>query len=173
MSTTTENQCTSAHVKGDIFLNGRCVHFADDYAAGPATTLGMPSADEYAQGMKKLRARANCPVLSPEETLLAEELSDIDLDMPNAPQPESTPGKRMLWTDEYHQGKATKRPTVAEYLADQRRKDMIDRMPDFERFTHNELRGLKKEVRSLTFKLLMTNWIVAAVIIIAILMKLA
>jgi len=87
MSTTTENTIPTVPIKGDIVLNGRCVHFGDDSAA-------MPSAEEYAQGMKKLRATANCPVLSPEDMLLAAELSDIDLDIPNASQPESTLGKR-------------------------------------------------------------------------------
>lgn len=125
----------------------------------PMPNTPMPTADDYAEGMKKLRAKANCPVLSPEETLLAQEFAtypDLDVEAPVMPHD---------WAAEQLRA-AKKRKSVSEYLKEQHREDMLRRMPKFEQWTHDELRELRAEVARLGLNLMVTNLIIVAAVVI-------
>lgn len=65
-----------------------------------------------------------------------------------------------------------RRPSVAEYLAGQHTKELLKRMPQFEQRTYTDLNTLKKEVAALNFRLMMTNWIIVLVVMIAVFLTL-
>lgn len=80
-------------------------------------------------------------------------------------------GDRYMLIDEYERGDI-KRPSVADYLARQRRQKTLDEMPAFEQETINTLQTLTADVASLEFKLMITNGIIAIAVIIAIFLRL-
>lgn len=81
-------------------------------------------------------------------------------------------GDRYMLVDEYERGQIKKRPSVAEHLAKQRQKNMLDRIPAFEQKTINDVQTLKDDVAGLEFKLVITNGIIAIAVIIAIFLRL-
>ena len=89
----------------------------------------LPSADDYRDGMNKLRAKTNCPVLSTDEQALADELREFDWDAPAH--------------DDYPHAL---RPSVDEYLKELYQKNMLARYPDFEAATENDIAKLKLQM---------------------------
>lgn len=49
-----------------------------DMQATPTSAPVMPTRQGYRDGMNKLRARINCPVLSPDDQAIADELREFD-----------------------------------------------------------------------------------------------
>ncbi len=97
----------------------------------PPNTLNvpvLPSADDYRDGMNKLRHRINCPVLSPDEQAMADELRDYDWDAQSASPAAKIP----------------KRPTVSDYLKKQYQANMLARYPEFERRTDCDIAQLRR-----------------------------
>lgn len=97
----------------------------------PPNTLNvpvLPSADDYRDGMKKLRHRINCPVLSPDEQAIADELRDYDWGAQSASPAAKIP----------------KRPTVSDYLKKQYQANMLARYPEFERRTDCDIAQLRR-----------------------------
>lgn len=109
----------------------------------------LPTAKQYRYGMNKRRASINCPVLGLEpEPTIDDYLSD-DLRA------------------------AKKRKTVAEYLKSKHREALLERMPKFENDTNHALSELQSDVSDLSFRLMLTNWILAAAVIIGVIAWLA
>lgn len=117
----------------------------DDYPA-------MPSAEEYTQGMDALR----------------EELRNIDLELPTARRPKSPVRKRELKIDEYLNGEKQGQVSVDGYLKLQARKRSLARLPEFEQEVANAIESIRNEQRSLSYRLLITNWIIAGIIIVGV-----
>ena len=101
----------------------------------PPNTLNvpvLPSADDYRDGMNKLRHRINCPVLSPDDQAMADELRDYDWSAqtragtPAMPKPE--------------------RPTVDDYLKKQYQANMLARYPEFEVTTETDIATLQHQM---------------------------
>lgn len=67
-----------------------------------------------------------------------------------------------VMTDEYHRGVIKTRPSVADYLKAQHTKNMLERMPRFERDTKVTIEALRQEIRNLRLKLMVLSWVVAA-----------
>ena len=88
----------------------------------------LPTREQYRDGINKMRAELNCPVLSLEEDNIADELRDYDW---NA-QPESLASS------------ISKRPSVNEYLKKEYQKNMLARYPEFERRTDCDIAQLKR-----------------------------
>ena len=93
----------------------------------------LPSADDYRDGMNKMRAKINCPVLSADEQVMADELREFDWDAPAH--------------DDYPHGL---RPSVDEYLKQQYQACMLARYPDFEAQTASDITALKHEISRLS-----------------------
>lgn len=60
-----------------------------------------------------------------------------------------------------------RRPSVADYLASQHTKELLNRMPQFEQRTYTDLDRLNKEVSALSFRLMVTNWVIVLLVMIA------
>lgn len=156
MPATTDKTRVSTSCKDDIFLNGRCVYFGDGRSAADITTA-MPTNQDYAQGMNKLRATIDCPVLSLDEQVLADELADMDV--------MSEKRNNQSRTDVYDNG-LKNRMSVADFLKAQHRENLLKRLPRFEQDTINALEQLRLDNGALNFRLLVTNWLLVAAIII-------
>ena len=89
----------------------------------------LPSADDYRDGMNKLRAKTNCPVLSTDEQAMADELREFDWDAPAH--------------DDYPH---PLRSSVDEYLKQQYQANMLARYPNFEATTENDIAKLKLQM---------------------------
>ena len=89
----------------------------------------LPSADDYRDGMNKMRAKINCPLLSTDEQAMADELREFDWDAPAH--------------DDYPH---PLRPSVDEYLKQQYQACMLARYPDFEVATENDIAKLKLQM---------------------------
>lgn len=90
----------------------------------------MPARETYRDGMNKLRAQIDCPVLSLEEDDIADELRDYDWEVQSASPAAKIP----------------KRPTVSDYLKKQYQANMLARYPNFEATTENDIAKLKLQV---------------------------
>lgn len=94
--------------------------------------MPLPTRDDYRDGMNKLRHRINCPVLSPDDQAMADELRGYDWSAqtragtPAMPKPE--------------------RPTVDDYLKKQYQANMLARYPEFECRTDCDITKLKQQV---------------------------
>ena len=88
----------------------------------------MPARETYRNGMNKLRAQIDCPVLSLEEDDIADELRDYDWEVQSASPAAKIP----------------KRPTVSDYLKKQYQANMLARYPEFERRTDGDIAQLKR-----------------------------
>ena len=88
----------------------------------------MPARETYRDGMNKLRAQIDCPVLSLEEDDIADELRDYDWEVQSASPAAKIP----------------KRPTVSDYLKKQYQANMLARYPEFERRTDGDIAQLKR-----------------------------
>lgn len=88
----------------------------------------MPARETYRNGMNKLRAQIDCPVLSLEEDDIADELRDYDWEVQSASPAAKIP----------------KRPTVSDYLKKQYQANMMARYPNFEATTENDIAKLKR-----------------------------
>lgn len=136
-----------------------------DAQSVPPTVPALPTRDEYRDGMNKLREQLDCPVLSVDEQALADTLA-------------SYPPLRATETvipDDWaiDQRKASKkRQSVAEFLKAQHREDLLKRMPRFEQETTDALYEYRRDIAGLEFRLMITNWILAGSIIVAVLMSL-
>lgn len=86
----------------------------------------LPSADDYRDGMNKMRAKINCPVLSADEQAIADELREFDA---TAQAHDDLPPVDRL--------------NVAEYLKEQYQTNMLARYPNFEATTENDIAMLK------------------------------
>lgn len=58
------------------------------------------------------------------------------------------------------------RPSVADYLKAQHTKNMLERMPSFERDTKATIEELRQEICHLSFKLMILSWVIAAGVLI-------
>lgn len=92
--------------------------------------MPLPTRDEYRDGMNKLRAELNCPVLSLEEDDIADELRDYDWSAESASLAAQTP----------------KRPTVSDYLKKQYQANMLARYPEFEATTETDIATLQHQM---------------------------
>ena len=92
--------------------------------------MPLPTRDDYRDGMNKLRHRINCPVLSPDDQAMADELREFDWN--------AQPRARMSAMSE--------RPTVSDYLKKQYRENMLARYPEFECRTDCDITKLKQQV---------------------------
>ncbi len=156
IKTTTQKPIPAAPVKGDIFLDGRCVHFGDEYqgadkiSASAIQTVTPPLAhDANWRAIVRTKARATREKQErlDESNALRAELLEIDLNH-EASLPETA-------------------PHVTEAMSEQSRQIESERKAYL---TFDELRA---DIAGLSWRLTMTSWIVAVAIIIAILMKLA
>ena len=62
-----------------------------DTQSAAADAPVLPSADDYREGMNKLRHRINCPVLSADEQAMADELREFDWSAQSASLAAQTP----------------------------------------------------------------------------------
>lgn len=62
---------------------------------------------------------------------------------------------------------AARRLCVTDYLASQHAKELIKRLPRFEQRTTGDIDELKTEVVALRFKLMLTNWVIVLLVMIA------
>lgn len=97
--------------------------------SAPLDVPVLPTADDYREGMNKMRARINCPVLSIDEQALADELREFDT---TAQTHDDVPPVDRL--------------NVAEYLKQQYQANMLARYPNFEATTENDIATLKLKV---------------------------
>lgn len=101
-----------------------------DTQSAAADAPVLPSADDYREGMNKLRHRINCPVLSADEQAIADDLRDYDWEAQSASPAAKIP----------------KRPTVSDYLKKQYQANMLARYPNFEATTENDIAMLKHKM---------------------------
>ena len=122
-------------------------------AASPvAVDAALPSAEECTQGMDALR----------------EELRNIKLELPTNPRPMSPVRQRELKIDAYLNGEKQTHVSVDEYLKLQARKRAMARLPEFEQEVASAIEDIRIEQRSLSYRLLMTNWIIAGMVIVGV-----
>ena len=94
--------------------------------------MPLPTRDDYRHGMNKLRHQIDCPVLSPDDQAMADELRDYDWSAqtrartPAMPKPE--------------------RPTVDDYLKKQYQANMLARYPEFEATTETDIATLQHQM---------------------------
>ena len=89
----------------------------------------LPTADDYRDGINKMRAKVNCPVLTTDEQAMADELLEFDA------------------TAQTHDDfPTTHRPSVDEYLKQQYQKNMLERYPNFEAKTETDIAALRHQM---------------------------
>lgn len=131
-----------------------------DMQSAAADAPVLPSADDYREGMNKLRHRINCPVLSADEQAIADDLRDYDWEAQSASPAAKIP----------------KRPTVSDYLKKQYQANMLARYPEFERRTDCDIAQLRRAldqmyvfnaivVMLLAVLLLFTTWQLLSMVI--------
>lgn len=118
-------------------------------STAPLDVPVLPSADDYREGMDKMRAKINCPVLSKEEQVLASSLGELRAHTTSSKL--STDAQALA--DELLEFDATAqshddlppvdRLNVAEYLKEQYQTNMLARYPNFEATTENDIAMLK------------------------------
>lgn len=92
----------------------------------------LPTRDDYRHGMNKLRDQIDCPVLSPDDQAMADELRGYEwsaqtrFGTPAMPKPE--------------------RPTVDDYLKKQYQANMLARYPEFEATTETDIATLQHQM---------------------------
>jgi len=92
----------------------------------------LPTRDDYRDGMNKLRDQIDCPVLSPDDQAMADELRGYEwsaqtrFGTPAMPKPE--------------------RPTVDDYLKKQYQANMLARYPEFEATTETDIATLQHQM---------------------------
>lgn len=89
----------------------------------------LPTADDYRDGMNKMRAKINCPALSADEQALADELCEFDW---RAPAHDDYPHELC--------------PSVDEYLKQQYLENTVRRFGVFEASTDAELETLRQRL---------------------------
>ena len=97
--------------------------------SAPLDAPVLPTADDYRDGMNKMRAKIDCPVLSTDEQALADELREFDA---TAQTHDDVPPVDRL--------------NVHEYLKEQYRDNMLARYPNFEATTETDIATLKLKV---------------------------
>lgn len=69
----------------------------------------------------------------------------------------------------YLQQVASNRFSANHWLKEQHTKNLLERLPQFERDTHAALDEMYQEVRHLTFKVLIMSWMIAGAVIVTVL----
>lgn len=164
MSNTTEkNNVNTNRSESVTFHRPHPWRFGRD--ADADVTRSMPSADEYREGMDRLRAEIDCPVLG---VNAMSPVAQADLAHAN----ESMQSMNLLAdADDLAMNKrcscAAKRsrPSADEYLKAQHREALLKRLPAFEQNTITEIEELKQEMRHLNFKTWISHCALAAVIV--------
>lgn len=130
-----------------------------DMQATPTSAPVMPTRQEYRDGMNKLRARLNCPVLSPDDQAIADELREFDWDSQSRNGTQALP----LWPE---QDTPAKRPTVDDYLKKQYQANMMARYPEFERRTDTDVAAIKQALDQMyVFNIIVVMAVVFALVI--------